>query len=58
MNCLQLAGEVKDSTNYFQLLRLFFRSLISGKSDLYSKEFLPLLGGKIQTITRLSCLLH
>jgi transformation/transcription domain-associated protein len=41
---LKYAGEVKDSMNYFVLLRALFRS-IGGKFDALYKEFLPLLPG-------------
>jgi len=41
---MKYAAEVKDSMNYFVLLRALFRS-IGGKFDTLYKEFLPLLPG-------------
>ncbi len=46
-SAMKHATEVKDSTNYFVLLRALFRSIGGGKFDLFFKEFLPLLPGTI-----------
>ena len=42
---MKFAAEVKDPTNYFQLLRALFRSIGGGKFEFLYKEFLPLLPG-------------
>jgi transformation/transcription domain-associated protein len=47
------ATEVKDSTNYFVLLRALFRSIGGGKFDQFFKEFLPLLPALLEGLNRL-----
>jgi transformation/transcription domain-associated protein len=44
-SAMKYASEVKESLNYFVLLRALFRSIKGGKFDLLMKEFLPLLPG-------------
>ncbi len=39
----RFSSEVKESLNYFALLRSLFRSMSGGKFDLLMKELLPLL---------------
>lgn len=46
------ASEVKESLNYFALLRSLFRSIGGGKFDLFMKEFLPLLPGMLICLSR------
>jgi len=52
------ATEVKDSINYFVLLRALFRSIGGGKFDLSFKEFLPLLPGLLEGLNRLQTSSH
>lgn len=47
------ATEVKDSVNYFYLLRALFQSIGGGKFDLFFKEFLPLLPPLLEGLNRL-----
>lgn len=42
---MKFAAEVKDPSNYFQLIRALFRSIGGGKFEYLYKEFLPLLPG-------------
>eukprot|EP01114_Cavostelium_apophysatum_P014185 TRINITY_DN3613_c0_g1_i5.p1 TRINITY_DN3613_c0_g1~~TRINITY_DN3613_c0_g1_i5.p1 ORF type:complete len:3612 (+),score=1106.25 TRINITY_DN3613_c0_g1_i5:200-11035(+) len=57
-SALKHAAEVKDSFNYFILLRGLFRSIGNGKFDLFAKDFLPLLPSLIEGLNRLQCSSH
>lgn len=46
-SAIKHATEVKDSNNYFILLRALFRSVGSGKFDVFYREFLPLLPSEL-----------
>ena len=52
-SAMKHATEVKDSTNYFVLLRALFRSIGGGKFDQFFKEFLPLLPALLEGLNRL-----
>eukprot|EP00026_Physarum_polycephalum_P000015 Phypoly_transcript_00015.p1 GENE.Phypoly_transcript_00015~~Phypoly_transcript_00015.p1 ORF type:complete len:3639 (+),score=586.09 Phypoly_transcript_00015:159-11075(+) len=52
-SAMKYASEVKESVNYFALLRSLFRSIGGGKFDLFMKEFLPLLPGLLEGLNKL-----
>ena len=51
-NCLKFAAEMKESENYFILLKTLFRS-IGGKSEQLYKEFLPQLSSILKGLNKL-----
>lgn len=49
---IKMADEIRDSSNYFLLLRNLFRH-IQGRGDAISKELLPLMSGLLEGLNRL-----
>eukprot|EP01122_Echinamoeba_exundans_P011722 TRINITY_DN4764_c0_g1_i1.p1 TRINITY_DN4764_c0_g1~~TRINITY_DN4764_c0_g1_i1.p1 ORF type:complete len:3997 (-),score=987.45 TRINITY_DN4764_c0_g1_i1:701-11338(-) len=49
---IKMAGEIRDSSNYFILLRNLFRH-VQGRGDIITKELLPLMSGLLEGLNRL-----
>jgi transformation/transcription domain-associated protein len=49
---IKMAGEIRDSSNYFMLLRNLFRH-VQGRGDIITKELLPLMSGLLEGLNRL-----